>query len=130
MLEIALTLPVLFAFLFCFMELCIIFYTYSMISEAAREGTRYAMVHGATCPTSANPTCEVTVAQVNTYVSGLGWPNLGGGTMTVATSYPNGNESIGSPVKVAITYVFPITMPLVPTSSISMSTASQTTIIQ
>ena len=130
MLELAVTLPALLALIFCFIELCMMFYSYNMISESAREGTRYAMVHGATCPTSANPTCMVTATQVNTYVSGLGWPNLGGGTVAVATSYPDGNEAIGSRVRVQVTYVFPITMPYVPTNSISMSTTSQMNIIQ
>jgi Flp pilus assembly protein TadG len=130
MIELAVTLPAFLALIFCFMELCMIFYSYNMISESAREGTRYAMVHGATCPTSANPTCKVTATQVNTYVSGLGWPNLGGGTITVATLYSDPNEAIGSHVSVQVTYVFPITMPYVPSSSISMSATSQMTIIQ
>jgi hypothetical protein len=90
------------------MELCLAFYSHDMISEAAREGSRYAIYHGATCPTSASPTCEATATQVNSYVTGLGWPNLAGGAMTVATTYPNGNENVGSLVQVKITYVFAI----------------------
>ena len=130
MIELAVTLPVLLAVIFCFMELSLVFYTYNMISEAAREGTRYAMTRGATCPTSASPTCEVTAAQVNTYVSGLGWPNVGAGTMTPATSYPDGDEALGHRVRVTVTYVFPIKMPFVPKNSISMSTTSEMKIIQ
>jgi Flp pilus assembly protein TadG len=128
--ETAVTLPVLFTLFFCFMEMCLMFYSYDMISESAREGTRYAMYRGATCPTSSNPTCEVTAAQVNTYVSGLGWPNLGAGTMTVATTYPSGNEAVGSLVQVKITYVFAIKMPFVPRNAISMSSTSEAYILQ
>jgi len=136
--EMAVTLPVMFAFLFCFMELSLAFYSYSMISETAREGTRYAMVHGASCPTSGNPTCEATAAQVDTYVLGIGWANLAGGTMTVCVYYnnntcntnPSGSEAVGNPVKVTVTYVFPITMPFVPTNSLTMKSTSQMTIIQ
>jgi Flp pilus assembly protein TadG len=136
--EMAVTLPVLFAFLFCFMELSLAFYTYNMISETAREGTRYAMVHGASCPTSANPTCKATAAQVDAYVLGIGWANLAGGTMTVCTYYnnnacntnPTGSETVGNPVKVTVTYVFPISMPFVPNNSLTIKSTSQMTIIQ
>ena len=130
MVEFAVTLPVLFTLIFCFMEMCLAFYTHNMISELAREGTRYAMVRGSSCLTSASSSCQATASQVNTFVSGIGFPNLGGGTMTVAASYPDGNAAIGSRVQVLITYVFPISMPFVPTSSISMSSTSVTTIVQ
>jgi len=128
--EFAVTLPLLMALIFCFMEMCLAYYTYDMISEAARDGTRYAMVHGAACPNTTTPTCEATAAQVNTFVSGLGWPDVAGGTMTVATTYPNGNESVGSTVQVKVTYVFPITMPFVPANSLTMTSKSLATIVQ
>jgi hypothetical protein len=130
LIEMAVTLPLLFTLLFCFMELCLAFYSHDMISEAAREGSRYAIYHGATCPTSASPTCEATATQVNSYVTGLGWPNLAGGTMTVATTYPNGNENVGSLVQVKITYVFAIHMAFVPTNSLTMTSTSKAYIIQ
>jgi Flp pilus assembly protein TadG len=128
--EFALTLPVLFAFVFCLMEVSLAFYNYDVISESAREGTRYAMVRGSSCPTSANPTCEATISQVNTYVSGLGWPIIGGGAITPVTSYPSGNENVGSPVKVTVTYTFPVNLPFMPRNSITMSSSSQMVIIQ
>jgi Flp pilus assembly protein TadG len=130
LIELAVTLPVLFLFLFCFMELSLAFYTRDLISECAREGTRYAMYRGASCPSTTNPTCEVTASQVNSYVSSLGFPNLAGGTMKVATTYPNGNENVGSLVQVQVTYNFPITMPLLPANALSMSSVSVMSIIQ
>jgi len=128
--EFVVALPVLFALIFCFMEICLAFYTYEAISESARDGARYAMVRGASCPTTSNPTCEVTASQVNAYVSGLGWPNLGGGTVTPATTYPDGNENVGSHVQVTVSYTFNITMPLVPAKAITLSSTSKTTILQ
>jgi len=121
LIEMAVTLPVLFTLLFCFMAMCLAFYSRDMISEAARDGTRYAMLHGASCPNSTTPTCEATATQVNSYVTGLGWPNLGGGTMTVATTYPSGNEAVGSLVQVKVTYVFAIKMAFVPANSLTMT---------
>ena len=128
--EFAVTLSILFTLLFCFFELCLVFYSYDLISECAREGTRYAMVRGASCPTTANPTCEVTAAQVNSYVAAIALPNVGGGTMSVATTYPDGNEAVGSRVQVKVTYLFKITMAFVPKSAINLSSTSVMYIIQ
>jgi Flp pilus assembly protein TadG len=129
LLEFAVTLPVLFSLMFCFMETCMALYTYEMISESAREGTRYAMVRGASCPSAANPTCEANAPQVKAYVAGLGWPNIGGGVITPTVSY-DGNEAVGSHVQVTVSYTFQIAMPFVPTKSITMSSTSKETIIQ
>ncbi len=130
LIEFALTFTALLTLMFCVMEMCLVFYSYDMISDCAREGTRYAMVRGATCPTSASPTCEVTASQVNSFVSAIKVPNLGGGTMTPATTYPDGNESPGSRVQVVVTYVFPIKMPFVPKNSLTMSSTSVMYIVQ
>jgi Flp pilus assembly protein TadG len=138
LIEFAVTLPVLFGLIFCFMETCMALYTYEMISNSARQGTRYAMVRGAACPSATNPTCEVTAAQVNTYVSGLGWPNVGGGQVTPTTCYfssgnscsSSGSESPGSTVQVTVSYTFQVTMPFVPKQSITMSSTAKATIIQ
>jgi Flp pilus assembly protein TadG len=135
LIETAVSLPVLFALLFCFMELCLAFYSYDMISESAREGTRYAMLLSSTCTNSSGASCTATAAQVNTYVPGLGWPNLARGTMTVSTTYKTpaggvGTNIVSNFVVVQITYVFPITMPFVPKNSLTLKSTSQMPIIQ
>jgi len=128
--EFAISLPLLCMFLFSFMEMCLAVYSHDLISELACEGTRYAMVRGASCPTTASPTCEVTAAQVNSYVSAITVPNLAGGAISVTTTYPDGNEAVGSRVNVKVSYTFPITMPFAPKTALDMSSASQTYIIQ
>ncbi len=137
--ESALTFPVMFTLMFCFMTLCLIFYSATMISENAREGTRYAIFHGATCTTSGNASCTATASQINTYVSGLGWPNIGGGTMTVYTCFipsgggsctTGGSEAVGNLVQITVTYVFPISLPYVPRRSITISSTSEAHILQ
>ncbi|HXB63170.1 MAG TPA: TadE/TadG family type IV pilus assembly protein [Acidobacteriaceae bacterium] len=130
LIEFALTFTVLLTLIFCLMELCLVFYSYDMISDCAREGTRYAVLRGASCPTTASPTCEATASQVNSYVSSNAPPNLGAGTLTVATTYPDGNESVGSRVQVKVSYVFPIKMPFVPKASLNMSSTSVMYILQ
>lgn len=130
LIEMAVALPVLFTLMFCFIEMCLAVYSKNLISECAREGTRYAVYHGSSCPNSSSPTCEATAAQVNSYVTGLGWPNLAGGTMTVNTVYPSGNENPGSLVTVVVSYTLPIRVPFTPTNTLSFSSTSQMRILQ
>lgn len=138
LIESAITFPVLFTLLFCFVELCLVFYTHNMISESAREGTQYAMTRSSGCMTSNSGTstsCAASSAQVDTYGSNLGWPNPAGGTMTPVTTYitvspnPAGNV-LGNYVVVTVSYVFPITIPFVPKNSLTLTSSSQMFIIQ
>jgi len=128
--ELALTLPVLMTFMFGFMQVCMAFYTYDAISETAREGTRYAMVRGSSCVTSGGASCTVTAADVNTFAQGIHFLNGSNSAMTVATTYPDGNEAPGSRVKVSITYVFGFTIPFTAFKPITLSTSSMVYIIQ
>jgi Flp pilus assembly protein TadG len=139
LIELALSLIALLTLMFCFMQLSLILYSRNMIADMAREGTRYASVHGASCPTTANPTCEATAAQVNSYVTSNALPNLAGGTIVVATSYAsagsstfttNGCESVGCSVKVKVTYNITFAMPLVPKNTFAMSSTSVAVITQ
>jgi Flp pilus assembly protein TadG len=138
LIEFSVTLPLLFSLIFCFMEMCLAFYSHNLISEAAREGTRYAMFRGASCTTSGGSSCAVTATQVNNYVTALPWPNSAAGTISAVTTYAaagsstfttGGSQTTGSLVKVQVTYVFPIHMPFVPNHSLTMVSTSESTII-
>jgi Flp pilus assembly protein TadG len=128
--EFALSVPVLLTFFFGLIQVCIATYTRSALSECAREGTRYAMVHGSTCETPSNTSCTVTASAMNTYVSSSTWPNVGGGTMTVSTTYPDGNENPGSRVQITVTYASPFRVPMIPASTLTMSSTSVMYIVQ
>ena len=127
--EFAITFSILIGFVFAFIEVCLMFYTYCMISECAREGSRYAAVHGSTCQTAALVSCTATASDINTYVTQLGYPNLASGTMTVSTTFPDGSETPGNHVKVAVKYAFPITLAFFPSNTWTMSTSSTVTIL-
>ena len=49
MVEMALSMIILLTILFGLIEMCLALYTYHFVSDAAREGSRYAIVHGSTC---------------------------------------------------------------------------------
>jgi hypothetical protein len=133
----AVTLPILAAFIFGMIQVCLGYYTYEWISEAAREGTRYAIVHGSTCETSGGVPCTVSgtasagsYASVDSFVSAIGLPNLGGGTMSVTTTYPDGDEVPPHRVQVTVTYAFPYRIAFVPSKPITMSSSSEMSILQ
>jgi Flp pilus assembly protein TadG len=129
--ELALSAPILFGLVFGLMQICLAFYTYEYISELAREGARYAAVHGPSCETSASVSCSATAASVNAYVTGLANFNLGGGSMTVSTTYPGtGGELVSNPVVVKITYAFPYKIPYIKSTTLTMTSTSQMTIVQ
>ncbi len=46
LIEFSLSVWVLFLMTFLIFEFCMAIYTYSVLSNAAREGVRYAIVHG------------------------------------------------------------------------------------
>lgn len=128
--EIALALPIIAAFTCMMIELCLAFYSYCMISESAREGTRYAIVRGATCQTGTGGSCTASASTINDVVKHLGWPNLGNGTLSVSTTYPDGNENPGSRVQVVVSYVYPYNIPFAPKGTLRMSSASVMYVVQ
>lgn len=130
MIEVALALPIIAAFSFAVIQISLAFYSYCVISESAREGTRYAIVRGSTCTNGSGASCTATAASINSQVSGLSWPNLGNGTLTPNTTFPDGNQSPGSRVQVAVSYVFPYNLPFLPKGSIHMSSTSVMYIVQ
>jgi Flp pilus assembly protein TadG len=136
--ELAVTLPVLMLFVFGFIEICLICYTKNMISEAAREGTEYAIVRSSSCMTNNGTTstsCTVTATQVNTYVSGLALPNITRGTMTPTTTFiePSGGTGPGNVddnyVNVTVTYALPTIIPFFHNNTITLTSSSQMTLI-
>ena len=76
--EIALASVVLMGMVVGMFQMFLAFYTYHYISEAAREGSRYAMVRGSTSCTNTPglANCNATAAEVRSYVQGLGLPGI------------------------------------------------------
>jgi Flp pilus assembly protein TadG len=128
--EFVLSLTALMTFVFAVMELCMVFYTYGMISESAREATRYAIVRGSTCLTSSSTSCTASATAINTYATGRGFPNIGGGTPVATTTFPDGNQAPGSRVKVEIKYTVSVKVPFVPKNSLALDSSSEMYILQ
>lgn len=101
--EIVVAIPLLFVLLFGVMELGRAIWLFNSISHGARQGTRYAIVHGSDSGRDATP------ADIETYVRGV----IGLGDATVTTTWEPDNAP-GSIVQVAVQAPFQPVMPILP----------------
>jgi Flp pilus assembly protein TadG len=121
------------------MEMCMALYTYHFVSEAAREGTRYAMVRGSSC-SGFSSACPAQASDVRTYVRGIGFPGIVPANVAVTTSWPTTGSSCtpsslpcnnpGNLVQVTVQYRFPLSIPFVPSSSLPLTSTSKMAISQ
>jgi Flp pilus assembly protein TadG len=110
LLEFSLSVWVLILVTFGIFEFCMTIYTYSVLGNAAREGVRYAILHGtdsSSCsgPSSgcADPSGNNITAVVNSYAA-VSFHDTSG--MTVAPSWPDGRSNPASRVVVTISYSY------------------------
>ncbi|MGC2163716.1 MAG: TadE/TadG family type IV pilus assembly protein [Silvibacterium sp.] len=140
--EATVSLVIVLVLIFGVMELCLLLYTYHIVTDAAREGTRYAIVRGSTwgtnCSTYGSSACTATSADITSYVQNLaGVPtsvtvtpecaNAIGGTFTTTLSNCNAQ---GNVVQVNVTYNFPFSVPFVPSTVFSATSTSEMVISQ
>ncbi len=130
--EFALSCAILFSMLFGILQLSLALYTYNYVSEAAREGARWAMVRGSTsCTNTPSLTsCNASASAIQTYVQGLGYPGMSSGSVTVTPTWPNGNNSPGNTVKVQVQCQFALSIPFVSARTINLAGTSTMVISQ
>ncbi len=152
MVEFALACAVLFAMLFGVVYTSLALYTFHYVSEAAREGSRYAIVRGSTCHanTPGLSNCPsggggITSAQLQTYIQNLGYPGIDAvNHMTVAATWYTPGANLSSPtlcttgtcnapgniVNVQVTYTLPLSIPFSIQKTLSLTSTSQMVIAQ
>lgn len=147
--ETAISISLLLTLLIGIIEGCLMVYTYHFISNAAREGTRYAIVHGATwaqppwnnaipCLAYSDSGCTATTTNIQDYVASLTFPGIDTSDITVTPTWydtPGGssgptNNAYGDYVQVQVQYNFPVSIPFIPKSSLTMSSTSMMVISQ
>ena len=137
--EIAMSIILLLTFIFGVMEAASALYVFHFISEAAREGARYAIVRGSNagtaCGTSYNSyDCIASSGNVQSYVQNLGFVDPNNMTVTTTWSvYTKGNSCPASPspcnspgnlVTVQVQYNFPLNVPFLPPKTYAMSSTA------
>ena len=107
--ETSISFMVMILFLFGIMECCMMGYTYASLEDAAREGVRYAVVHGTDSATCEGPStgCDATAANVKSDVSTYAKTFVGNlSTMVVTVSYPDGTSTALSRVQVSVSQTY------------------------
>lgn len=113
--EFALVVVFLVVLLVSILEMTMFIYTYAALTNAAKEGVRYAIVHGASagapvtgtvkslstpCTTAATGT---VLSTVQTYAA-LSLHNTS--SMSINACYPDGDNKPGSAVQVSVSYPY------------------------
>jgi Flp pilus assembly protein TadG len=110
LLEFSFSVWMLLLFTFLIFEFSMMVYTYSVLGDAAREGVRYAIVHGTDNTLCSGPSSgcgDSTGSNVTAVVNGyaaLSFHDTSG--MTVTPSWPDGASSPSSRVLVTISYPY------------------------
>jgi Flp pilus assembly protein TadG len=125
--EFAAVFTVLFMFLFAIMDLSRALYSYHFVADAAREGTRYAMVRGSTC-TSWSTACPASSSDIQTYLKSVP-AGINPQSVTVTTTWTPDNKP-GSVVQVQVQYSFKPIFPLIPKTALVLTSTSQMVISQ
>jgi Flp pilus assembly protein TadG len=138
-LETAMSCVILLTFLFGVMEAGLALYSFHFISEAAREGTRYAIVRGSSagsaCAAYSSLGCQASTADIQNFVKKLGFPGINPSNMTVTVTnagYPAGvicspSASCNNPgnlVTIKVDYSFPLAVPFIPAHTYRMSSTA------
>ena len=145
-LEFALCANVFFAFLFGFMELCVVLFMMNSVAESARQAARWASVRGTTSSVTSNgttscgnpniSTCPAQGTDIQTFAKGL--PGMSTATVTVNWCNSDGttgcttsqsNAKPGNIVKVKVSYNF-ASVPFVSTAAIKFSSTAEKVIWQ
>jgi Flp pilus assembly protein TadG len=110
LIEFSLSVWTLFLVTFLIFEFCMTVYTYSVLGNAAREGVRYAIVHGsdsATCSGPGSGCVDTLGSNITAVVEGyteVTFHDMTG--MTVTPSWPDGTSRPASRVVVTISYPY------------------------
>jgi len=118
--EAALTLTITLMLLFGVMQFGQAVWAYNLLAHASRSATRYAITHG------TKSTSTATTDKISSIVTDQ---TVGLSGVTTATTWTP-DKSPGSTVKVKVSYTYDFIGPYMPTTSITMASTSQMTILQ
>lgn len=119
--EFSLVAPIFFLVLFGIIDIGRYVYYVQILNNAAREGARYAIVHGTNslAPTGPpqDPSGGAVVEVVRTYAVGV-IGRSDASVLAISATWDPANNHRGSKVTVEVTYAFRSLIPLVPLPAI------------
>lgn len=101
--EFALVVVSLVILLISILEMTMFVYTYVALTNAAKEGVRYAVVHGASAASPSGPGSSANVVSTVQSFANASLHSLSSDNISV--TYPNGN-SPGNAVQVTVSYPY------------------------
>jgi Flp pilus assembly protein TadG len=101
--EFALVVVSLVILLISMLEMTMFIYTYVALTNAAKEGVRYAVVHGASAASPSGPGSSTNVVSKVQSFANASLHSLSSDNISV--TYPNGN-SPGNAVQVTVSYAY------------------------
>jgi hypothetical protein len=118
--EFLLTVLFVMLFVLAFLELVMLIFSYNVLADSAKEGVRFAIVHGTSStscngpgdPNDATIVCDNTSAGVKTAVTNYAnhsGQSISGGQVTVTYSNPNGGavcSAAGCAVQVTVAHLY------------------------
>ncbi len=108
--ETALGFMLIMAMVLGIIECCMMAYTYAVLEDAAREGVRYASIHGTDSSSCSGPStgcADSSAANVVSDVTSYAANYVGNLTgISVTVNYPDGASTATSRVQVAIVYTY------------------------
>jgi Flp pilus assembly protein TadG len=114
-------------------------YLFNYTAEAAREGSRWAMVRGSSC-SGFSGACPATATDVQAFVQSIKFPGtVAANTLVTTTWSANGVacspsstpcNNPGNLVTVKVQYAFPYTVPFIATNNLTFSSTSAMTVTQ
>lgn len=108
--EFALVLPVFLVLIFGIVEFGRIVWAYSTLAHSAREGMRYASIHGINSPSPVGPgSATYTYPESDSTITGLVRARsvaLDPTRLTVLSTWPDGDSMRGSRVVIQAQYIF------------------------
>ena len=127
--EFAIVSTIVITLIFGIVEFGRALYTYHMVSNAARIGTRYAIVRGTNCTQTRAGCTPATSSDIQTYVRSVS-PVVDTNSLSVSTTWSSSPDCIvaggaGCIVTVTASYTFSSPIPLLNMASIPMSSTSQ-----
>jgi Flp pilus assembly protein TadG len=133
LIEFAVCAAVLFTLIFGIINLSIAVYSLNFVSEAAQQGTRYAMVRGSGC--TGLTACPAKTSDIQSYVQSLAYPGIASKSIIVTTTYsayPAGTSCTpsttcnnpGNLVQVKVQYTYQLSAPFLPTKTLNFTSQS------
>jgi Flp pilus assembly protein TadG len=136
MVEVTVIIQLLLIVTFGIVEAGRLMLAYTTLANAARAGTRYAIVHGSYRKGSGvdGPSGPGNTGNVADVVHNLTTAaGLAVGDVTVTDTdaepmYPDGTNNVGARVRVRVSYPFSVIVPLVPLPAVTLGSTSEGTI--